>query len=43
MAEGLFNKDKKLFILFENSSNTYFYAYPKLKNVIEFDIEKYLK
>ena len=43
MAEGLFYKDKKLFILFENSSNTYFYAYPKLKNVIEFDIEKYLK
>ena len=43
MAEGLFYKDKKLFILFENSSNTYFYAYPKLKNVIEFDIENYLK
>ena len=43
MAEGLFYKDKKLFILFESSSNTYFYAYPKLKNVIEFDVEKYLK
>ena len=43
MAEGLFYEDKKLFILFESSSNTYFYAYPKLKNVIEFDVEKYLK
>lgn len=43
MAEGLFYKDNKLYLLFESSSNTYFYAYPKLKNVIMFDIEKYLK
>jgi len=43
MAEGLFYKDKKLYILFESSSDTYFYAYPKLDQVIKFDIEKYVK
>ena len=43
MAEGLFYKDKKLYILFESSSDTYFYAYPKLDQVIKFDIEKYIK
>lgn len=38
MAEGMFYKDDKLYILFENSSDTYFFAYPKLKKVIVLDI-----
>ena len=42
MAEGLFYKNNHLYILFENSSDTYFYAYPKLKRVIIYDIEKHL-
>ena len=40
MAEGLFNKDKKLYILFESSCDTYILAYPKIKNIIELDINK---
>lgn len=43
MAEGLFYKDKKIYILFESSSNTYFYAYPKLDYIIAYDIKKYIK
>ena len=35
MAEGMFNIDNNLYILFENSSNTYFYAFPKLRKVIK--------
>ena len=35
MAEGMFNIDNILYILFENSSNTYFYAFPKLRKVIK--------
>ncbi|MBR1540044.1 MAG: hypothetical protein IJ629_02550 [Clostridia bacterium] len=38
MAEGLFEKDNHLYILFENSSNSYFYAFPKMKKVIQYDI-----
>ena len=34
MAEGLFYKDKKLFILFENSSDHYKLAIPKNNNMI---------
>lgn len=40
MAEGLFEKDNHLYILFENSSNTYFYAFPKIEKVIQYDIPK---
>lgn len=35
MAEGLFYKDKSLYILFENSSNYYPLAFPKVKNIIK--------
>ena len=37
MAEGMFNIDNNLYILFENSSDTYFYAFPKLRKVIKID------
>ncbi|MBR4261814.1 MAG: hypothetical protein IKQ35_00435 [Bacilli bacterium] len=40
MAEGLFYKDKKLYILFESSSDTYALAFPKIKNILELDINK---
>ena len=36
MAEGMFNINNDLYILFENSSNTYFYAFPKLRKVIKY-------
>ena len=36
MAEGLFYKEKYLYILFENSSDAYFYAYPKLAKIIKY-------
>ena len=35
MAEGLFLKDGYYYILFENSSNHYFYAFPKLRSIIK--------
>ena len=38
MAEGIFYINNELYILFENSSNTYFYAFPKLKNIIKLNI-----
>ena len=41
MAEGMFFKNNELYILFENSSNTYFYAYPKMKKIIKLKKEKY--
>ena len=40
MAEGLFYKDGYLYVLFENSSNKYFYAYPKISKIITLDINK---
>ena len=40
MAEGLFYKDGNLYILFESSSNTYSLAYPKVKNIIKFNMRK---
>ena len=40
MAEEFFYKDNKLYILFENSSDTYFYAYPKMNKVIEYEIDE---
>lgn len=36
MAEELFEKDNKLYILFESSSDTYSKAYPKINKIIEF-------
>ncbi|MBQ3408176.1 MAG: hypothetical protein IJH12_03105 [Clostridia bacterium] len=38
MAEGLFNIDNDLYILFENSSDKYFYALPKMKKIIKYHI-----
>lgn len=40
MAEGLFYKDNYLYILFENSSDTYFYAYPKINKIIKYSINE---
>lgn len=40
MAEELFYKDDELYILFENSSDTYFYAYPKINNIIKINIKE---
>ena len=40
MAEGIFYKDNYLYILFENSSDTYKYAYPKLYNILKLKINK---
>ena len=36
MAEGMFYKDKSLYILFESNSDKYKFAYPKVENVIKF-------
>lgn len=38
MAEGLFYKDKSCYILFENSSDTYWYALPKMKMIISLTV-----
>ncbi len=38
MAEGLFEKDNSLYILFESNSDTYKYAFPKLKKIIKYDL-----
>ena len=38
MAEGIFYINNELYILFENSSNTYFYAFKKLKKIIKLNI-----
>lgn len=35
MAEGLFIKDNEMYILFENSADKYFYAFPKMRKVIK--------
>lgn len=43
MAEELFYKDNDLYILFENSSDTYFYAYPKIKNIMKININTLIK
>ena len=40
MAEGMIYKEKELYILFENSSDTYFYAIPKMKKIIKYDFNK---
>ena len=40
MSEEFFEKDNELYILFENSSDAYFYAYPKIKKVIKYKIDK---
>ena len=40
MAEGIFYKDNYLYILFENSSDTYQYAYPKLYSILKLKINK---
>ena len=38
MAEGMFNINYDLYILFENSSDKYFYAFPKMKGVIKYKL-----
>ncbi len=40
MAEGIFYKDKYIYILFENSADTYFYAYPKINKILKININK---
>ena len=40
MAEELFYRDNNLYILFENSSDTYFYAYPKMNKIIKLNIKE---
>ena len=39
MSEGIFYKDGELFISFESSSNRYFYADPKINNIIKMKID----
>lgn len=38
MAEGIFYKDNELYVLFENNSDKYFFAYPKVKKIIKIKI-----
>ena len=40
MAEGFYQKGKKLYILFENSSDTYWFALPKMNKVMSMNIKK---
>ena len=40
MAEGIFYDKNYLYILFENSSDTYFYAYPKINKIIKMNIKE---
>ena len=37
MAEGMFYKDRSLYILFESNSDKYKFAFPKVENIIKFD------
>jgi len=38
MAEGIFNMDNDVYILFESSSDKYRLAYPRLKKVIKYRV-----
>ena len=38
MAEGIFYKDNEIYILFENNSDKYFFAYPKVKKIIKISV-----
>jgi len=38
MAEGIFYKDNKVYVLFESSAKKYIGAYPRIKNIIKIDI-----
>ena len=40
MAEGIFYKNDEIYIIFENSSDKYFYAYPKIKKIIKINIKE---
>ena len=39
MAEGIFNIDNDTYILFESSSDKYFFAIPKMKKVIKYTLK----
>ncbi len=39
MAEGIFNIDNDIYILFESSSDKYFFAIPKMKKVIKYTLK----
>ena len=39
MAEGMFYKDGYLYILFENSSDKYFFADPKIDKIVKYKID----
>ena len=36
MSEGIFYKDNYFYILFENNSNKYIFAYPKIDKIIKY-------
>ena len=38
MAEGIFYKDNKVYVLFESSAKKYTGAYPRIGKIMEFDI-----
>ena len=38
MAEGIFYKDNEIYILFENSADKYFFAFPKIKKIIKISV-----
>ena len=38
MAEGIFYKDKSIYVLFESASTKYSLADPKIKKLIKYDI-----
>lgn len=40
MAENLFYKDNSLYILYENSTDAFKFTYPKIRNIIKYNIEK---
>ena len=40
MAEGMFIKDNKLYVIFESASKKYLYAMPKINKIISFELKK---
>ena len=38
MAEGIFYKDNEIYILFENSADKYFFAFPKITKIIKISV-----
>ena len=40
MAEGIFLKDKELYVLYESASDTYWMALPKLPKVLKYNLKE---